>query len=396
MENNLVDSENVTNVSKVRVWPISTFLILLYLIVAMSDNFKGIFVPSFKSEFMVNNTKIGYIMTASLLAYAVFQYIGGMLIEKFGYKNVLMLGFILSSMAILLLVNCMNFGMLIVSMFLLNTGMAMFNISVNTLGPALPLASTAILMNAINGSYGAGNTVLQIISGKLLATGIGWRTFFLFMLVVVVAMFVYLLFLKIPFKPVVKEGEGTGSVLKSPILYLYIAAAGFYLASEYGIGNWFVNYMNESFAMSSDQSSLYIALFFGSKTVGLIFGGFVADKIGYFKCIMIYGVASTLTSFIGVLLGQPGLIVFALGGFAFSAIFPTIITTIGSFFKDRASMATGLILMFGTLIAMVVSQLIGILNDAIGTRNSFYMVAISILCCTFFSYLIGLRSKNNK
>lgn len=397
MDSKLVnDEEIVEKQTKIKSWPISMFLILLYLIVAMSDNFKGIFVPSFKAEFMVNNTQIGFIMTASLLAYAVFQYIGGILIEKFGYKKVLMLGFILSALAILCLVNCINFMMLIISMFLLNTGMAMFNISVNTLGPALPIASTAILMNAINGSYGAGNTVLQIISGKLLASGINWRSFFFFMLAVVVVMFIYLLFLKIPLEPVVKEGGKGSEVMKSPILYLFIAAAGFYLAAEYGIGNWFVNYMNESFAMTSDQSALYIALFFGCKKLGLMVGGFVADKIGYFRCILIYGVAATATSFLGVLLGQSGLIIFAIGGFAFSAIFPTIITTISLFFKDRASLATGLILMFGTLIAMVVSQLVGILNDAIGTQSAFYVVAVSIMCCTFFSYLIGLKDKNKE
>lgn len=396
MESKLVSEETTQSQTKIKSWPISLFLILLYLIVAMSDNFKGIFVPSFKAEFMVNNTQIGFIMTASLLAYAVFQYVGGILIEKFGYKKVLMLGFILSALAILCLVNCLNFVMLIISMFLLNTGMAMFNISVNTLGPALPIASTAILMNAINGSYGAGNTVLQIISGKLLASGINWRSFFFFMLAVVVAMFIYLLFLKIPLQPVVKEGGKGSEVMKSPILYLFIAAAGFYLAAEYGIGNWFVNYMNESFSMTSDQSALYIALFFGCKTLGLMVGGFVADKIGYFRCILIYGVAATATSFLGVLLGQSGLIIFAIGDFAFSAIFPTIITTISLFFKDRASLATGLILMFGTLIAMVVSQLVGILNDAIGTQYAFYIVAISIMCCTFFSYLIGLKDKNKE
>lgn len=397
MENELTGAEDIKQEKgQVKTWPIQLFLILLYLIVAMSDNFKGIFVPSFKAEFAVNNTQIGYVLTASLLAYAVFQYIGGILIEKFGYKRVLMLGFILSVMAILCLVNCMNFFMLILSMFLLNTGMAMFNISVNTLGPALPIASTAVLMNAINGSYGAGNTVLQLISGKLLASGINWRSFFFFMLAVVIAMFIYLVFLKIPFEPVVKKDGKASDLLKSPMLYLYIAAAGFYLASEYGIGNWFVNYMNEAFHMTPDQSSLYIALFFGCKTIGLLFGGFVADKIGYFRCILIYGVVATITSFTGVLLGQSGLVIFAIGGFAFSAIFPTLITTIGSFFQDRTSLATGFILMFGTLIAMVVSQLVGIMNDVVGAQNAFYMVAGSILCCTVFSHLIGLKAKNKE
>src|SRR5699024_3369951 len=110
------------NTAKVNPWAISVFLILLYLLVAMSDNFKGIFVPSFKAEFDVNNTQIGYVMTASLFAYAVFQYVGGILIEKLGFKKVFVIGFVLSISAIVLLVNCVNFPMLIASMFLLNVG----------------------------------------------------------------------------------------------------------------------------------------------------------------------------------------------------------------------------------------------------------------------------------
>lgn len=398
MENQVTEHNNVVEekpAAKIKVWPISTFLILLYLVVAMSDNFKGIFVPAFKEEFLVNNTKIGYVLTASLFAYAVFQYIGGLLIEKMGFKKVLILGFLLSISAIGLLINCGNFAMLVASMFLLNTGMAMFNISVNTLGPALPLISTAVLMNVINGSYGAGNTVLQIISGKLLASGIEWRTFFIFMLVVTIAMFVYLLFLKIPIEPVVKSNEKVSTIFSSAMIYLYIFAVGFYLAAEYGIGNWFVNYMREFYQMSADSASMYIALFFGAKTLGLLVGGFVADKLGYFRCIKIYGIVATVTSIIGVGLGYNGLLIFSLGGFAYSAILPTIITTISHSFKERSSMATGIIFMFGTLIAMVVSQLMGVLNDVFDPQKGFYIVALSVLLCTISSLFIEKKSKIN-
>ncbi|MCC5467756.1 hypothetical protein [Pelosinus baikalensis] len=57
--------------------PIIILLVLMYVIVAMSDNFKGIFVPFFKDDFGINNTQIGYVLTAGFLVYAVFQYVGG-------------------------------------------------------------------------------------------------------------------------------------------------------------------------------------------------------------------------------------------------------------------------------------------------------------------------------
>ncbi|ULO06385.1 hypothetical protein H1230_25760 [Paenibacillus sp. 19GGS1-52] len=57
-------------------WPIVLLLLLMYIIVAMSDNFKGIFFPLFKEDFGVSNSQIGYVLTACLLMYALFQYIG--------------------------------------------------------------------------------------------------------------------------------------------------------------------------------------------------------------------------------------------------------------------------------------------------------------------------------
>lgn len=375
--------------------PIVALLILMYLIVAMSDNFKGIFVPFFKSEFGVNDTQIGYVMTASLFAYAVFQYAGGILIEKLGYKKIIILGFVLGLAALGVLICCGSFPMLIVGMFLLNTGMAMFNIGVNTLGPVLTVASTAVLMNVINGAYGAGNTVLQKISGNLLADGIPWRSFYIFMAIVTAALLLYLLAVKIPYEPVVKQETGNKKeIFQSSSIYLYMIACGFYLAAEYGIGNWFVNYMNGAFALSSDQSSLYVALFFGFKTIGLFCGGFIADKLGHFQTILAYGCIASILTFVGIAMGRGGLLIFSIGGFFFSAIFPTLVTTIGKVFKENTSYATGLILMCGTLIAMVVSMSVGVINDVVGVRYGFYMIGGSIVVCTVFSKMIQITLKN--
>ena len=44
------DSVKDTSKTKVNTWPIVILLVLIYVLVAMSDNFKGIFVPFFKGS----------------------------------------------------------------------------------------------------------------------------------------------------------------------------------------------------------------------------------------------------------------------------------------------------------------------------------------------------------
>jgi fucose permease len=363
--------------------PIIILLVLMYVIVAMSDNFKGIFVPFFKDDFGINNTQIGYVLTAGFLAYAVFQYVGGIFIEKVGYKKVIAFGFIVGMASLILLITCKTYIILLIGLFGLNVGMAMFNVGVNTLGPVLTVASTAVLMNFVNFSYGASNTAIQKIAGNLLSKGIPWTQFYVFMLLFCGALLIYLLIIKIPYRPTSEKVQyQKKDLFRNKVLYLYIIALGFYLASEYGIGNWFVNYMGEEFNLDADNRAFYAALFFGLETVGRLFGGFIVDRLGAFKSMLLFGCAASFLSTVGILLGEAGLLMFSAAGLFYSIIYPTIITTAHGVFKEAASYVTGLMLMCGTLIAMVVNMLMGIGNDTIGVHYSYYSIAICIAITT--------------
>jgi fucose permease len=369
--------------------PIIILLVLMYVIVAMSDNFKGIFVPFFKDDFGINNTQIGYVLTAGFLAYAVFQYVGGIFIEKVGYKKVIAFGFIVGMASLILLITCKTYIILLIGLFGLNVGMAMLNVGVNTLGPVLTVASTAVLMNFVNFSYGASNTAIQKIAGNLLSKGIPWTQFYVFMLLFCGALLIYLLIIKIPYKPTSEKVQyQKKDLFRNKVLYLYITALGFYLASEYGIGNWFVNYMGEEFNLDADNRAFYAALFFGLETVGRLFGGFIVERLGAFKSMLLFGCAASFLSTVGILLGEAGLLIFSAAGLFYSIIYPMIITTAHGVFKEAASYVTGLMLMCGTLIAMVVNMLMGIGNDTIGVHYSYYSIAICIAITTIAVALI--------
>jgi fucose permease len=358
-------------------------LFMLYVIVAMSDNFKGIVIPSLKTEFGINNTQIGYFLTISMLSFAIFQFVGGMLIEKYGKKKVLQLGFILTIIALGLLLISKSYVGIIASLFVVNAGVAMFAVSVSTIGPALPVASTAVLMNMVTFTYGASATVIQKTSGSLLLKGYDWRTFFGFMLVFTIALFVYLFFIKIP------ENEDLGSTAKEKInffeiinnkmIWLYIACLGFYLASEMGTGNWFGNYMNELYGFNPDKRGLYVSIFFGCLTLGRLVGGFVAEKLGHFQSIAICVFTASTLIIAGIFVGQNGLIIIAGSGVFFSLVFGTIISTLGSVFNKNISYITGVILMGSFVVSTMISFLIGVLNDNLGVHAAYCTIPITLI-----------------
>lgn len=354
-------------------------LIALYAMLAMFDNFKGIFVPYFKQDYAISNAQVGILMTSSLLAYAVFQYICGMLVERFGHKRVVGSGIMVTILALLLIVNARSFPLLLLGFFALNIGSATFNVAVNTLGPTVQVASTATLMNIINFSYGTSNTVSQKAVGLLLARGVSWQSFFIFLAVAAALLLIGVLLIRLPrFHQEHKVIYSKKDLFKSKVLYLYIVAIGFYLAAEYGTGNWFVNYMSDSYQLGADQRSTYVALFFGLETVGRIFGGMIIDRLGYYRSILAYGSGAFLLTLAGILLGRSGLLIFALAGLGYSIIYPTIMLAFYHVFKEAAVYATGLLLMSGTLLAMVVNLMIGLANDYLGSRLAFYAIAICL------------------
>jgi fucose permease len=173
-------------------------------------------------------------------------------------------------------------------------------------------------------------------------------------------------------------------------------AIGFYLAAEYGTGNWFVNYMSETYHLGADQRSTYVALFFGLETVGRLFGGLVIDRLGYYRSILVYGSMAFLLTLAGILLGRSGLLIFALAGLGYSIIYPTIMLAFYHVFKEAAVYATGLLLMSGTLLAMVVNLVIGIANDYLGSRLAFYAIALCLVIFLAAVWQIWLSSNRTQ
>jgi fucose permease len=382
--------------NKKRILPI-IFIFIMMILAATAENVRGIFIPLFKNNFSVNDTEIGLMLTVSSMGYLIFTYIGGVLCEKIGQKNVFIAGFMAMICSLVGLWASKSYFMLLFFMFMMNIGLSLISIAINTIIPVLFISFQAILMNLTHFCYGLGSTVVQRISGVLLFNGVGWRNIYLAEAGLFLLVFLFFLPIKIPntHKSNAENTEATknSDLFKNKLVYFYMLGLGFYVFAEMGTASWLVNFIEKTYSFDKSRSSFYLALFFGLLTVGRLIGGFIAERVGYLRLVLISLATAAVLFFAGISLGEAGLIIISMSGLFFSVTFPTVLVTISKVFKGHGAYATGIIVTASSSLNMILNMLMGYLNDNMGVYPSFYLIPAGLAISFLFVFAIHRNVK---
>lgn len=377
---------------KNRNFAVTVVIFIIMAAIAVVDNTKGIFIPAFKESFNANNTSMGIMLSACSLGYIIFTYIGGILCEKLGQRKVILLGLTIIIGSTVIIASANIYLMLLVGMFLLNMGIAFGCIAINTLIPALFVAIQAIMMNIAHCSYGFGSTLGQFTIGKILDSGIGWRSVFYGIAVMFVIVVLVFLLVKMPtIENSCNEAEekpNEKSVFKEKYVYIYALALGTYIFAEMGMSNWIVNFLMESYNFTSSTGATFLSVFFLLLTIGRLLGGFVAEKFGYLQSVMASMAIAIALLIIALVVGNKALVLICVTGLFFAITYPTVVATISKVFKENTSYITGVILTGASSISMILNLLMGRLNDVIGTTMTFYLIPTSLTVSMIFVVII--------
>lgn len=378
--------------SKNRNFAIITVIFIIMAAIAVVDNTKGIFIPVFKETFDANNTSMGVLLAVCSLGYIIFTYIGGVLCEKLGQKNVILLGLSTIILSTLIISVSNTYMILLLGMFFMNMGIAFGSIAINTLIPALFVAIQAIMMNIAHCSYGFGSTLGQFTIGRLLDKGVGWRSVFCGISIIFIVVLVIFFTIKIPSVTKVHEKKevkfNISSVFKEKYVYIYALALGTYVFAEMGMSNWIVNFLIESYSFTSSKGATFLSTFFLLLTIGRLFGGFIAERFGYLQSVIVSMSIAIILLLIALVIGNGALILICVTGLFFAITYPTIVTTISKVFKENTAYVTGVILTGSSSISMILNLLMGKLNDVIGTTMTFYLIPISLSISMIFVIII--------
>lgn len=370
-------------------------LFYLYFTLALFDASRGNFIPFFIEEFKINNTVISLILSLNTLGNIIGSFLGGQFCEKYGHKTVYIIGSVASTIGVMIAPFTQNIYMLGLFYFIYGIGRQFLCIGIDSMVPVLSVGFESILMNITHFMFGAGSFVGQNAYGKLLSQGVPWRTIYLYLSIFFIVSVILTLFVKTPSMQVTSElSLKRNDLYKNPLIYMFVIAVTFGLISETVITTWFISYMRESYLLSPGDAAKFASMFFLMFALGRLLGGFIMNRLGDSKGLILFLFLAALCILAGLQLKEEGLVLIAVSGFFISLTFPTLMVIINSAFKQNSSFAIGLIITISNILYVVLFNITGVLNDVLGTYAAFYAAPLSLIGCLLMLSIINKKTNN--
>jgi fucose permease len=372
-----------------------TMLLLLVAMIAMAmlDNVRGVFVPSFKLVYGIQNTGIGWMLLISSLCYMAGTYAAGYLIKATQQKTVLIGGATLTATGVVLIILSTNVFGLFTGMIVINTGIGAMGLSINTVIPLLKVKNPAVLMNFVHFLYGVGATITQKSAGALLSLNWSFKAIYLIIVGVFVALIIIATQAKLPQESHSDKQKEHFTKGQMKVLLVLSLALGLYIAGELQTANWLVNYLKVTFLVNENVASNFSATFFLVFSIGRLLGGYAVNKIGYMKSVYTSITIASVLYVVGLSSGLNGGWVIAFSGIFFSIAYPTVMLVIGTYIKRGVTQAAGIIITLSAGVNMLMGLLIGVAADFFSIRVAMYIMPTSLFVSAMLFYWVYRRAQ---
>ena len=368
-----------------------------------------IILGSISAELMealeIDKGQFGSLVMGLMLTSCIVQLFIGPLVDKFGYKPLAILGFIVTGGSMFLLGFAPSFTVAFGACILLGIGAMSLNTVGNTLIPVVLFEGKdpARASNFGNAFFGLGYVLTPLLftffkSAMSYSTAVS---------IFGVLALIFLIFAVITKYPQVSTGYKFSMAVKllGKSAVLIAALALFcYISLEISGGNYFKLYMTEIFSGEDAIAKATVILsLFG---VGMMLGRFLASRIKNLtaigsKVISLMALLSIITIVVMILTNSAALAIVAvlLTGFLFAPIFPTIVgVTFAKFDSSLYGSIFGIIFAVGLLGGAFVPKIIGNMAEGASVQQSLLILAVMagiLLIISLFIGRIGTKTKND-
>jgi|GEM_PF-3389292 len=367
---------------------------------ALFDSPKNILIPAYKQSFEIENTVMGSMVFASSIIFTIMTYFSEKICGKLGHQKMIAVGLI-GLIAI-------GFGIWQVqsaAMFAaLYVGQAVFVaplvFGLNTLVPLIPVRNSALLMNLLHFGYSFGAMTMSKSIGLLLGRGYVWPQVYFMTSLGLLAILLLNILIRYPLaspQTVQSHGQVKGNLsLKNPLLLGITGAFAASIVAESALGQWFSNYMVESFGFAVNEAANLLFIYLALHAIGRLFGGFVAGRLGPQRTLVAsLAIAASLT-LVGIMLKSNGLYLIAVAGLFLSINYPTSLLLAQSLFPNQSVRATSLVLTSISFINMFTGIVVGALNDWITAYTTFLIIPVMLSISLAFHGFVWVQGRRLK
>jgi fucose permease len=155
-----------------------------------------------------------------------------------------------------------------------------------------------------------------------------------------------------------------GDRLAAPLILLAIAISC-YVASEIGVSNWLVRFLEPA---PITVATTALSLFWAGLAIGRLFAARFADRFDHVRFAAAASVAMSIALFGAILVPSlpASIALFALAGVATGPVFPMIIAIGGDRYPDRTSAVSGFLSSAAVVGSIVYPPVMGFLSVSVG------------------------------
>ncbi|MES3016809.1 MAG: sugar MFS transporter [Bacteroidota bacterium] len=253
-------------------------------------------VPFFKEGFTLSYADSSLVQFYFFLTYGLMSFPAGMVVEKIGYKNGMVLGFAIAAIGALLFYPAADmhlYYLFLCALFVLAIGIVVLQVASNpyitALGPARTASSRLTLIQAV-GSIGTTTAPLfgaSFILSRLNESGsssdaVKYPYLGIAAILIVIALVVFNL--KLPKISTGKADFETTQAEKRSLFSFrnlnFGAWAIFaYVGAEVSIGTFLTNYISDTLSLSIENANAYVTYYWGGMLAGRLVGSYLLQRI---------------------------------------------------------------------------------------------------------------------
>ena len=378
------------------------FFIQLFLL-GLGGSIVGPLIPILADSFKVSLDTIGSTFSLNAFGLLLTSLLSGILSERFGKRNIFILGSILYTVSFLGLYFSDSFIYFTLSyiVFGMSWGMLAVN-SVSIISDIFHLNRSKIIIR-LNMGFLSGAFLAPILVSGILFLGLNWEYLFLSLAIINVLLFISVLSFKLEDLHNKKSGENfltlftTNRRLLSNLIIILCGIINFlHLGLGFTFGTWFTTYfknLNVPVAIGSLMLSLYLLIF----GIGMFVKSSLVARFNEKKIVLLSSILAFVFLFISFFLDQVifKIIFILLFGFAFSGI-AAVSLSMGIKQNPRYSGSiTSIINSFGFTGVIIFQYTAGYLSENFSVNSVIHISLAALFLLVVFTSILSFYYKSD-
>ena len=349
------------------------------------NSMRGVSFPLIRNDFNASYNAMGLMSALTLFAMVCFCAVSGNFMNRFGLKKNLIAGFLFLVLGAGSIYFSSAFWMAVGFYLILQAGYGFFEIGLNGMGVRIFTVKMGLMMNLLHFFYGVGAIGGPRFIGYMVNHGFRWQEVYPMALVPILMLLAISMALRFPARQesaAAVEKQSFWVLLKDPMVWFFGIIIGLGSAIEGCSVTWSGLYLYDVYGLDpSTTGAVFVSVFYMVFTVSRFCSGFLIEKIGYMRSVLISGLAIFVLFAVAFSLGKTGIYLLPVVGFFVAIIWPTVIAIGVSFFKERAQTASSAII-------CIVFALNGCVQYLIGLTNRFIGAAWGYRSCLLYSLIM--------